>query len=99
MAYRALINPIYQFDITCIASLEIPWEKLNNKTFLITGATGMISSVIIDILMKRNKEYGERIQIIAISRNEQKARERFEIYWDAPGFHGSLMILINRFQN
>ena len=36
--------------------------------------------------MKRNKEYGERIQIIAISRNEQKARERFEIYWDAPGF-------------
>ncbi|MDE7324016.1 MAG: NAD-dependent epimerase/dehydratase family protein [Lachnospiraceae bacterium] len=77
---------MYQTDIKCVLGMDIPWEKLDNKTFLITGATGMIASVIIDILMKRNTEYGQHIRIYAVSRSRQKAEGRFCTYWDNPNF-------------
>lgn len=81
-----LTNKIYQSDIARALETDLPWEKMTGKTFLITGASGMIASVIIDILMKRNKEYNQNIHICAISRNEEKARERFNAYWDNPNF-------------
>ena len=76
------INKIYRSDIVQALSCAISWEFLNNKTVLIVGATGMISSVIIDILMLRNKEFSQHIHIIAISRNEEKAKRRFAAYWN-----------------
>ena len=79
-------NNIYQSDIIRASGMNLPWELLNEKKVLISGASGMISSVIIDILMKRNREYGQKIHIYAISRREQKARKRFELYWDNPLF-------------
>ena len=53
------INKIYRSDIVQALSCAISWEFLNNKTVLIVGATGMISSTIIDILMLRNKEFSQ----------------------------------------
>lgn len=76
------INKIYQSDIEQVLSCAISWEFLSNKTVLIVGATGMIPSVIIDILMLRNKEFSQHIHIIAISRSEEKAKRRFAAYWD-----------------
>lgn len=81
-----LTNKIYQSDITNVSNLCIPWKKLSNKTILITGASGMIASVIIDILMKRNKTYGQHIHIYAVSRNRERAEKRFGEYWDDPEF-------------
>ena len=77
---------IYKTDILRVSNLDISWKKLDNKSLLITGATGMISSVIIDILTERNKEYSQHIHIYAVSRNEQKARERFDKFWNSPDF-------------
>ena len=67
----------------------IQLDKLAGRKLLITGATGMIASVIIDILMYYNNtiiDSSKGIQIIAISRNEAKARERFAAYWDSGFF-------------
>lgn len=78
-------NRIYQPDIIQSANMKLSWEKFNSKTLLITGATGMIASVIIDILMYRNRnttQECEKVHIIAISRSEQKARNRFDAYWN-----------------
>lgn len=80
-----LNNEIYKSDIKQVADLPIGWSDFSGKTILITGSTGMIASVIIDILMWRNlcpdmEENG--VNIIAVSRNEAKARERFSEYWD-----------------
>lgn len=79
-------NEIYQSDIKQAADLPIGWSDFSGKTILITGATGMIASVIIDILMYRNSRLGENEQgvfIIAVSRNEEKARARFGEYWNS----------------
>lgn len=82
-------NPIYQSDIQSAAALPINWSLLSGKTLLLTGATGMIASVMIDILMHRNQNLSQNeqgVHIIAISRNEEKARNRFGVYWDSEYF-------------
>ncbi len=80
-----LMNMLYQSDIVRAADIELPWEYLEGKTILITGATGMIASAMIDILMYRNRAVVQdalKVHIIAISRNEEKAKRRFATYWD-----------------
>lgn len=79
-------NKLYFEDIQSAANTLIDWKKLSNKTMLITGAAGMIASVLIDIIMYRNENYNQNTKIIAVSRNEQKAKERFGLYWDSPNF-------------
>ena len=48
---KLLDNELYREDIGYISSLDLPWEKLNHKSVLITGATGMLASCLIDVLM------------------------------------------------
>lgn len=86
MKYNSNQNKIYQSDIFRASEISVPWDKMKNKTLLITGATGMIASVIIDVLMYRNIHYTQNTHIIAVSRNEEKAKERFGTYWNSPYF-------------
>jgi len=65
----------------CLLNLPIDWERLKGKTFLISGASGMISSCLIDVMA----QYGG-VKIIAVSRNEEKAKERFRSYWNSSWF-------------
>lgn len=77
-------NPIYVSDIKNALALPLDWRQLFGKTILFTGATGMIASVMIDILMYHNQnilEEGQHVKIIAISRNQEKAKKRFEAYF------------------
>ena len=84
MIHRILSNPIYQSDIKQAARVPIAWDKLSGKTILLTGATGMIASTFIDILMYHNRIHHEAdgTHIIAVSRNADKAKNRFADYWD-----------------
>lgn len=79
-------NKLYFADIQLAADTAMDWNRLSNKTILITGATGMIASVFIDIIMYRNENCNQNIKLIAVSRSEQKAKERFGLYWDSPNF-------------
>jgi len=49
-----LKNNLYRFDIEMVANNNVPWEKLNNQSVLISGATGMVGSFLVDVLMYRN---------------------------------------------
>lgn len=71
---------IYQDDIERIISEDLTWEILKNKTFFITGASGMIGTVIIDVLMHLNKKLNYNIHVIAAGRNESSLKERFSEY-------------------
>lgn len=45
------MGEVFKEDIKSIVKAEfIPWEKLENRTILITGATGLIGSEIVNIL-------------------------------------------------
>lgn len=66
-------------------NVEMLVSNLRNKSILITGASGLICSAFIDLLMRYNKQ-GVTIKIYAMSRNEKYARKRFESYWENPLF-------------
>ena len=80
---RLLENDIYRSDLQTVCELDLPWEELNGKSIMISGATGMIGSTLIDILMMRGLR---DCRIIALGRSEEKARARFGEYWDDPNF-------------
>lgn len=57
----------------CSLSEELPVKNCN---FLVTGATGLIGSCIVDTLIQANKA-GAQLEIYAMSRSEEKIRQRF----------------------
>lgn len=66
-------------DIKTIARIGyIDWDKLRNKTILITGATGLIGFATIDVLLNANKLHSLDLKILGLVRNEGKAIERFK---------------------
>lgn len=78
-------NLLYREDIKYVSDLELPWEKLSNKSILITGASGLIGSFLIDVLMEKNL-HGLNCKVYALGRNPEKAKNRFERYWTSPFF-------------
>lgn len=75
---------IYKEQLQLVINQKLPWKQLMGKTVLISGATGMIGKCLIDILMLRNKKYHNKIQIVALSRNNNSAKERLQQYWSDP---------------
>ena len=77
-------NKQYIEDLDYVRSLELPWDKLNGKTMLISGATGLVGSFFVDVLMRKNKEEKLGCSIYALTRNQKKAMERFSL-WEQNG--------------
>ena len=70
-------NDLYLEDVRYVADLDLPWEKLQDKSILISGATGLVGSFLIDVLLQKNASEGMSCRIYALSRNEEKAKARF----------------------
>ena len=87
MKKRLVINnELYLNDLSEIANKDLPWEYLNNKSVLITGATGLICSFLVDTIMYRNKHFNNNITIYVIGRNTEKAIGRFGDYFNSTYF-------------
>jgi len=81
-----LESHLYQQDLNNICKLDLPWDKMHNTSLLITGASGLIGTMLIDALMMKNEQEQLNCQIYAAGRNAEKARERFGDYWNSPYF-------------
>lgn len=79
-------NNKYIEDVCSVAELDLPWEKFQDKSVLITGATGLIGSFLVDVLMERNRKYQMNCKVYVLGRSEDKARGRFEGYWNIDTF-------------
>lgn len=67
-------------DVKAVASLDLPWEKLRGKSVMLSGATGLLGSFLIDVILDKNNTDSLNCKIYALGRNENKARERFSKY-------------------
>ena len=74
----AEINPYRQDLDKVVQQLNVPQEG----NILITGATGLIGSCLVDLLMRHSF-----CHIYAMGRNSQRAEQRFADYWQQPRFH------------
>ena len=79
-------HEIYAADIASVANENLPWENLAGKSLLLTGATGLIGTLMIDVLMKKNRDDNLNVKIFAAGRNEKVANERFADYFDDKNF-------------
>ena len=67
----------YLEDLDRITAVNLPWGELTGKTILLSGATGLIGSFLVDVLMWKNID----CTIYALGRSETKAQERFSRWW------------------
>lgn len=79
-----MVEISYDNDILKAASIELPWEKLDGCNILITGATGLIGSCLVEVLMARTVR---NYHVYACGRNESRAKKRFASFWSDERFH------------
>ncbi len=86
----------YRNDIQEIFNENLPWEKLSGTNILITGATGLIGSTLVEVLMSNpHRDY----VVYASGRNFERARKRFENYLSLESFHFIEYDVMSPFQN
>ncbi|MDR1911873.1 MAG: NAD-dependent epimerase/dehydratase family protein [Helicobacteraceae bacterium] len=69
------MNKIIKEDIENILTEPLPWEKLSGKTVLVTGASGVVASYFVYILMALGN-----VKVIANVRDPKKAEKKFGQY-------------------
>lgn len=74
-------NCLYQEDLDNIMNFK-GIEALKGKSVLITGATGLIGTCLIDALMKYNAECDAEVKVFAVGRSKEKAAGRLGEYYE-----------------
>lgn len=77
-----MVNKVLMDDAQMFAEQFELWDYLRGKTFLITGATGLIGSVMVNCLLALNRKQQLGVKIIAVVRNKDKAKRVFAEYYE-----------------
>lgn len=80
-------NINYMEDVKKIAELDLPWEKMKGKSVMISGATGLIGSFLIDVIMQKNRYDDLQCTVYALGRSEERAKKRFSYCFDDDTFY------------
>lgn len=80
MTCKRLEDPRYAEDVSRVACLPLDWSPLDGRTVAISGATGMVGTFLVDVLMWRQAKLGKPGRVIALGRSEQKARLRLPFF-------------------
>lgn len=74
----------YLNDILSVTQLTLPWDKLQGCNVLITGATGLVGSALVEVLLSKNDiDY----HVYASGRNEERAKKLFSTFLSSHRYH------------
>lgn len=73
---------LYLEDIEYVCGLDLPWKKLQGKSVLLSGATGLVGSFLVDVLLSK----GIDCTVYALGRSEEKAKVRFAKWANDPQY-------------
>lgn len=71
------MHPVIEEDLAHIMALNLDWNRFRHKSVLITGATGMLASYMVETLMMLNRSHGLGCRVIGLVRSPEKAKKRF----------------------
>ena len=74
----------YREDVKECAMSTLPWERMAGCNVLVTGATGLLGSCLVEVLMQCPCQ---DLHVYAAGRNEERARHLFWDCVDSPRFH------------
>ena len=77
-------SELYLEDVRAVADLPLPWEKLCGKSVMISGATGLLGSFLVDVLLEKNRKDELDCTVYALGRSREKAAARFCAFGDDP---------------
>ena len=81
MDCRPAENSVLTQDLKAFAS-SFPFnEEIKGKSFLITGATGLIGSLIVKALLEINRLHDRNVEILATARNPGKIFDSSSVEW------------------
>lgn len=75
-------NNYYSEDINSVCESGLPWDKLRGKSIMLSGATGLIGSFLVDVILEKNITDNLNCTVYALVRNEEKAKARFSKFAD-----------------
>lgn len=79
-------NRVVREDLRRMAKNQSFFEIFNNKTVLITGATGMLATYITYLLIYLRKECTVNVNLVLLCRTKFKADKLFMEFYDEPWF-------------
>ena len=68
----------FENEIDICSKIDIDWSKIDNKTIMITGATGLVGKYLIRVLMHRNITNSINTKVIAVGRSKNNFEKRFD---------------------
>ena len=77
-------HPLYMADIVRISALANV-TALAGRTVLVTGAAGLIGTVLVDALMEANRQ-GADIRVMALDKDRTRSESRFRRHFGSPLF-------------
>ena len=76
------MSEVLKKDISDLLHGDFPVDEVKGKSFLVTGATGLVGSLFAKTILQGNRELGFGCKIVAVVRNIEKAKETFADYLD-----------------
>ena len=75
------MHPIVKEDLEFITTAKIPWDNLEGKNILITGANGFLPAYLIETILFLNEHrFKNKAKIFALARNKERALAKFFDY-------------------
>ena len=76
-SFKLYRHPLYQEDLAYLTDLDLPWDCLAGTSLVLSGASGMLGSLLVDAIMTRNECYGLGCHIYALGRSKARLEARF----------------------
>ncbi|MDD5584474.1 MAG: NAD-dependent epimerase/dehydratase family protein, partial [Candidatus Omnitrophica bacterium] len=75
-------NAVIEEDLKFITDCRnVPWERLEGKNILISGANGFLPSYIVETVLFLNEtRFNKKATVFALVRNRERTQERFQHY-------------------
>ena len=71
-------SPVYRDDLKIALDSVVSLDTLRGGSLLIAGATGLIGSFLVDMLLEYNRLYDAAVDIYAVGRSEERLHQRFK---------------------